>query len=180
MNTIERIFKFIEYKGISTNEFSKKTGVSNGYFAKQKASNANIGSQIIEKIVNNYPEISIDWLIMGQGEMLRTGLIQEVKTQPHPDRSNEIISVYKDLLREKDDKIERQNKRIWDLERELKDCKKNLAEIQESISSPPLPAMSPYELSTQPYPQGLIAAEPEVEYGKVTRKSTRSIKPRTP
>ncbi|MDR0364067.1 MAG: hypothetical protein LBH92_03500 [Bacteroidales bacterium] len=72
MKIIERIYKVIEYKGISVNEFSKKIDVSNGYLAKQRAVNANIGSQILEKIVSVYPEISPEWLLMGVGEMLRT------------------------------------------------------------------------------------------------------------
>jgi hypothetical protein len=78
MSTIERIFKYIGYKGISVNEFSKTIDVSNGYFAKQKGANANIGSQIIEKIVNNYPELNTDWLITGNGDMLRSCSKQNV------------------------------------------------------------------------------------------------------
>ena len=70
MNAIERIFQFIEYKGISVSEFSKTIQVSNGYLAKQKSASANIGSHIIEKIVINYPEISTDWIITGRGNML--------------------------------------------------------------------------------------------------------------
>jgi hypothetical protein len=71
MGIIERIFNFIDYKKISVNEFSKKVDVSNGYFAKQRLSNANVGSQIIEKIINTYPDISIEWLVIGKGEMLK-------------------------------------------------------------------------------------------------------------
>lgn len=81
---IDRIFEFIEYKGISISEFSKKIDVSNGYLAKQKSNNANIGSHILEKIVRNFPEINIHWLVTGEGQMLvstneRSSLIENNK-----------------------------------------------------------------------------------------------------
>jgi phage repressor protein C with HTH and peptisase S24 domain len=84
MGIIERIFCFIDYKGISVNEFSKSINVSNGYLAKQRISNANVGSHIIEKIVNMYPNISIEWLITGQGEMLRGGVESTAVLAPVP------------------------------------------------------------------------------------------------
>jgi hypothetical protein len=87
MGIIERIFSFIDYKGISVNEFSKKIDVSNGYLAKQRLSNANVGSQIIEKIVNIYPDISIEWLVTGKGEMLR----QTKSTETSPTQISEVI-----------------------------------------------------------------------------------------
>ena len=71
-NIIERIYKIIDYKSISVNEFSKKISVSNGYLAKQRANKANIGSHIIEKIVREYPDINPDWLLTGRGEMLKS------------------------------------------------------------------------------------------------------------
>lgn len=60
--TIEKIYEFVTMKGLSINEFSKKIGVSNGYFAKQRTSNGSISSNIIEKIVSFYPDIDLDWL----------------------------------------------------------------------------------------------------------------------
>lgn len=70
MSTIERIYQFIEFKHISVSEFSNNIGVSNGYLAKQRSNEANIGSHIIEKIVRAYPEIDIKWLILGDGNMI--------------------------------------------------------------------------------------------------------------
>jgi len=71
MSTIKNIYQFIDYKGISVNEFSKNTLVSNGYFAKQRGTEGAISSKILEKIVKKYPEINPDWLITGDGSMLR-------------------------------------------------------------------------------------------------------------
>ncbi|MFJ1431322.1 hypothetical protein ACILE2_11065 [Capnocytophaga canimorsus] len=67
MSIIERILYFIEYKGITKYEFHKVNGFSNGFLDKDRA----IGSDKCEKILENYPEISPEWLITGKGEMLK-------------------------------------------------------------------------------------------------------------
>ena len=69
-NIVDRIYKVIDYAAINVSEFSKKIQVSNGYFAKQRANKANIGSHIIEKIVRYFPEINSLWLITGEGSMI--------------------------------------------------------------------------------------------------------------
>lgn len=74
MGAIERIYQFIDYKGVSVKEFSDNIGVSNGYLAKQKANSANLGSHIVEKIVVFYPDISVEWLITGRGRMLKSDI----------------------------------------------------------------------------------------------------------
>lgn len=108
---IARIYDIIAYSGLTVNEFSIKTGVSNGYFAKQRSVNGNIGSQIIEKIINIFPEISIEWLITGRGSML-----QSLETEsPKLDKRSESEDVIKLLLQElgqKNEEIGRLKERI--------------------------------------------------------------------
>lgn len=70
MNIFSRILQFIDHKGISKNKFSNEIGLSNSYMSKMEGSD-NVGSKIIEKIVRSYPDISLTWLITGQGEMLK-------------------------------------------------------------------------------------------------------------
>ena len=70
MSVVSRIYQLIDYSGLAVAEFSKRVGVSNGYFAKQKANNANIGSHILEKIVRAFPDVNTHWLLTGEGEML--------------------------------------------------------------------------------------------------------------
>jgi len=68
MTTTERLLQFVEYKGISKYEFHKKNGLSNGFLDKSRA----IGTDKCARILENYPEINPEWLIMGEGDMLRT------------------------------------------------------------------------------------------------------------
>ena len=72
MSLIERIYQLSDLKGDSIYKISKEINVSNGYFAKTKAKNGSVGSEIIEKIVSYYPDLNIEWLITGKGEILKS------------------------------------------------------------------------------------------------------------
>lgn len=72
MNIIERLYQIFDFKGDSVYKISKEIDVSNGYFAKTRAKQGNIGSDIIEKIVSYYTDVNVEWLITGKGEMLKT------------------------------------------------------------------------------------------------------------
>jgi hypothetical protein len=66
-NIIDRLLKFIDLNCKSVNAFHQSIGVSNGYVTQVKQ----IGSDIIEKIANVYPTLDIEWLITGNGNMLK-------------------------------------------------------------------------------------------------------------
>jgi len=72
MNVVENIVEYLKYKGISINKFSNEIGVSNSYFSKQIKENGSIGSKIIQEIVKKYEDLSIEWLLTGNGEMLKS------------------------------------------------------------------------------------------------------------
>lgn len=63
----DRILQFIEYKGIKKNRFEVICGLPQRYVS-------NIGKTIqsdaIEKIVLNFPDLNLHWLITGNGEMV--------------------------------------------------------------------------------------------------------------
>ena len=63
----DRILQFLDYKGLSKNKFYIKVGLSNGFLDKGK----DIGASKIEDIYSTYPEINLEWLITGKGEMLK-------------------------------------------------------------------------------------------------------------
>lgn len=70
-NIVSRIKEFIDYKTISVRKFEEKVGFSNGAFASQYKNNGSIGSDKIENILQSYPEINLEWLLTGEGEMLK-------------------------------------------------------------------------------------------------------------
>ena len=69
-NSIERLLKYIDYQGDTKYKFYKKTGLSNGFLDK----NRNIGSDKCEIISVYYPDLNLEWLITGKGEMLKPNI----------------------------------------------------------------------------------------------------------
>lgn len=63
----ERISLYLENKGISEYRFERDLGLSKGYLNKAK----NPSSDILTKLSGIYPDISTEWLIRGEGPMLR-------------------------------------------------------------------------------------------------------------
>ncbi len=62
----ERLLHFFELNSISLQQFYEKTGIPNDYLAKVE----NIGSLVIEKLADFYPELRLAWLFTGNGNML--------------------------------------------------------------------------------------------------------------
>lgn len=73
-NTIRRIKEFIDFKGISVRKFEEIVGFSNGSFASQYKNNKTIGVDKVENILQFFPEISSEWLLTGNGEMIKPNL----------------------------------------------------------------------------------------------------------
>lgn len=71
MNEVqERLQQFINHLGISVSQFEQSTMLGNGFVTKTNAKMRNSSKSIISSC---YPELNIDWLIKGRGEMLNTG-----------------------------------------------------------------------------------------------------------
>lgn len=67
-NIKDRVLKIAENKGIPKEIFFSELGVSYANFKGiQKQSGLN--SDTIDKIISKYPEVNLNWLIMGIGEM---------------------------------------------------------------------------------------------------------------
>ena len=66
----EKLLEFVSCKGLSQRQFYLKTGLSTGFLTKGKS----IGSENIKKIVLAYPEIRLEWLILGTGHMLKSSM----------------------------------------------------------------------------------------------------------
>jgi phage repressor protein C with HTH and peptisase S24 domain len=67
MTEKEKIKNYLDYKGISKNRFYQETGLSMGFLD----SGNSIGVDKAKIIINKYPYISLDWLILGEGSMLK-------------------------------------------------------------------------------------------------------------
>ena len=65
----ERLIAFIGYLGISIRKFEASVGLSNG-FVKNITGNITLRSEF--KISQAYPDLNMNWLLTGEGEMLKS------------------------------------------------------------------------------------------------------------
>ena len=66
MTDKNRIKQYLLFKGISKNKFYEQTGLSVGFLD----SGNSLGVDKARIIINKYPDINLEWLIMGTGEMI--------------------------------------------------------------------------------------------------------------
>lgn|ERR1035437_371707 len=67
-SVIERLKEFLKHLELGQNIFEKRMGWGNGYIAHIKKS---IGSDKLNDLINEYPLLNIEWLITGNGNMLK-------------------------------------------------------------------------------------------------------------
>lgn len=72
MSIAKRIYQFIENQMISINSFEKKIGASNGLIRKSIANNTEIQGKWLTLIAENYPNLNVEWLLTGKGQMLKS------------------------------------------------------------------------------------------------------------
>lgn len=77
-NTVSRIKEFMDFKGIKVATFERSIGMSNASFGKTLKNGGSIGTDKLENILRIYPELNINWLLTGNGNMLC-----EVEDSPH-------------------------------------------------------------------------------------------------
>lgn len=80
MNIKERAELFCEHRKIRLAAFCRAADISNGYFTNTREE---IGYNIRKKIAKTFPDLNIDWLQTGEGQMLNTPVQPAVMT-PFP------------------------------------------------------------------------------------------------
>lgn len=68
MNVKTRLEQFCEHRKLSIGGFCREAKISNSYFSNVKGE---MGIAIKGKIKEAFPDLNIDWLITGEGEMLK-------------------------------------------------------------------------------------------------------------
>jgi hypothetical protein len=102
LRLIERLYQFIEHKGLSAYAFERSCEFSNGYLKKQLKGGGSVGSDILEKIHHAYPELSLIWLITGRGDMIFSEDQNQEAQDPGQGYSSdgeELVSLLKDKIK---------------------------------------------------------------------------------
>lgn len=72
MSVKERLKEYLKYEDISIINFEKSINASNGYVNSISKS---IGIDKLETIIENYPNLNIEWLLTGRSTMLKASLM---------------------------------------------------------------------------------------------------------
>lgn len=83
----ERILQFIEYKRISKNKFYIDTGISNGILDKKSG----LSMETIEKFYSTFPEVNLEWLVTGEGSMLKSDNLPAITSTNNPNEGIPLI-----------------------------------------------------------------------------------------
>ncbi|OAV65572.1 hypothetical protein Barb4_03289 [Bacteroidales bacterium Barb4] len=121
MTTKDRLKEYLKYKKVGRNKFEAAIGVSIGYISTKAIT---ITSDVIEKVCAYFPELNIDWLITGRGEMEFTevGLLQ-----PSPD----LITALKETIASQRLTIEAQREAIEAITKKMPVQNRKEVEMEE-------------------------------------------------
>ncbi len=84
--TIDRIRKIQAFYGLRTSEMERRIGYSKRGLANAAGSHASVRDEIIVNTLNEFPEINMEWLLLGKGPMLK-GLNNKENKLGHVDGS---------------------------------------------------------------------------------------------
>lgn len=146
---ITRVKQIIDYYGYTTRAFEQKISVSDGTIRKFLGGKISLKVDTILKITANFPQISLDWLILAKGEMLRKNEKNEDKipnnsqnigqnfgnatylseaTPKYKASPNSTIEALYRAIRAQQDTIDAQQKLIGSLERHIESLERKLSE----------------------------------------------------
>ncbi|WP_299365080.1 hypothetical protein [Winogradskyella sp.] len=110
MSSVHRIKEYLDFKGITIQQYESSVGYSNGAFGSQIRNNGKIGSDKLEKTLSLYTDLSAEWVLLGKGEMLNTN---KAAKEPNPDyKTTKSSPTDQNVITEKLDTIIKQNEEI--------------------------------------------------------------------
>ena len=116
----KRVVELIEFKGVAKELFFTKIGVTSANF-RGNAQKTPLNSKTIENILSEFPDINLEWLITGKGDMLKSDIRIEsfASSISKPAKSEPHNCIYKELLKRKEVDITNINKKIAALNRKI-------------------------------------------------------------
>ena len=97
---INRIKEVIALSGLSDRAFAIKCGIKQNTLSRQLGGVSEVSASTINAILDNYEEISAEWLLRGKGSML----LQNEETEPGMDKLKSIVYTIANLQDEINEK----------------------------------------------------------------------------
>lgn len=112
--------------------FSKKVDINEQTLSQICSGKRNAGIEIVQKIIDNMPEINANWLISGVGAMeYGQTQIEEKPTSAQPQEQSVVVEMLREMIREKEAKIEELTAQNTRLQLELEAVKAQAARYAE-------------------------------------------------
>lgn len=70
MDITDRLQLFMQHEGVTAFQMNQAAGLSRTLLSKAIENHQGLNTATIEKIVKKYPNLNVDWLVTGRGEML--------------------------------------------------------------------------------------------------------------
>lgn len=108
MNLNERISKIISYSELSSSEFADEIDVQRSNISHITSGRNKPSLDFLIKIKERFPELQWDWLIKGEGEMIKTVKDEIIPEKPKPAPLPDLFSLIADEnfgISEKEDKV---------------------------------------------------------------------------
>lgn len=121
----EIILQILGYYQIKSANFCHRIGTNPSYVSDAKnGKTKRISKDIADKIIQQWPEISLTWLLTGEGEMLRSSSVPAVDVTAKGGRSNsegtaEQVAILRALLEDKERQLAEANQMIGQLRLQL-------------------------------------------------------------
>ena len=113
MSSVQRIKAYLDFKGITIQQYENSVGYSNGAFGSQLRNKGKIGSDKLEKTLSLYADLNAEWVLLGKGEMLND---HKAANEPDPNyqktKSKKRARIDTTTIEQKLDTIIRQNEEI--------------------------------------------------------------------
>ena len=90
---VNRINLILKAKNITARQFAEEIGVQPSGMSHILSGRNNPSLDFVMKVIRRYPEIDINWLMFGKGEMYEMGK-REREVSPTPSRVDEVSRVY--------------------------------------------------------------------------------------
>lgn len=115
---------FLESQGIKKVDFFEATGIQSSNF-KGKNMSSQPGGDMIVRVLTIYPNLSAEWLLRGEGDMLKSSVTKDkpkiIKTDTKEDNnlSSSILDKFLTTIQNQAEEIGELKARIKDLEQRL-------------------------------------------------------------
>lgn len=115
MDLKSRVLAYCKIKNIAISKFESLAGLSNGYFNQVKRRPS---KEKLDNIKSVFPDLNTNWLLTGEGEMLRENSPKTPDSASFPAGYSGSETLLMRIIEGKDAKIEELSRRIGELEAE--------------------------------------------------------------